>query len=91
LPAINFVAEVSKDVNLALGQFAVPVGLGLGFGLGCAVSSGLPKANAQSDEAVRLLRSIDERLRQISRNVENLDRNIERVRDWDAIRVRVRQ
>lgn len=74
-----------------LGSLLFLLGLGLGFRLGCAVSSGLPKANAQSDEAVRLLRSIDERLRQISRNVENLDRNIDRVRDWDAIRVRVRQ
>jgi hypothetical protein len=74
-----------------LGSLLFLLGLGLGFGLGCAISNGLPKANAQSDEAVRLLRSIDERLRQISRNVENLDRNIDRVRDWDAIRVRVRQ
>ena len=66
-------------------------GLGIGLGLGYAIGSVLPLASAQSDETVRLLRSIDERLRQISRNVENLDRNIDRVRDWDAIRVRVRQ
>ncbi|MFA0751916.1 MAG: hypothetical protein SLRJCFUN_002319 [Candidatus Fervidibacter sp.] len=74
-----------------LGSLLFLLGLGIGLGLGYTIGSGLPIASAQSDETVRLLRSIDERLRQISRNVENLDRNIDRVRDWDAIRVRVRQ
>ncbi len=74
-----------------LGSLLFLLGLGIGLGLGYIVGNGLPVASAQSDETVRLLRSIDERLRQISRNVENLDRNIDRVRDWDALRVRVRQ
>ncbi|MFA0731284.1 MAG: hypothetical protein LKKZDAJK_002579 [Candidatus Fervidibacter sp.] len=74
-----------------LGSLLFLLGLGIGLGLGYTIGSGLPIASAQGDETVRLLRSIDERLRQISRNVENLDRNIDRVRDWDAIRVRVRQ
>ncbi|MFA0758982.1 MAG: hypothetical protein PVTTEEND_000334 [Candidatus Fervidibacter sp.] len=74
-----------------LGSLLFLLGLGIGLGLGYTVGNGLPVASAQSDETVRLLRSIDERLRQISRNVENLDRNIDRVRDWDALRVRVRQ
>lgn len=74
-----------------LGSLLFLLGLGLGFGMGYAIGDGLPKASAQNNEVVRLLRSIEERLQKISRNVENLDRNIDRVRDWDALRVRVRQ
>ncbi|GBC98543.1 hypothetical protein HRbin17_01056 [bacterium HR17] len=67
------------------------LGVALGFGLGRALNTSLPHAVAQSDESTRLLRSIEQHLRHISRSVENIDRNFDRVRDWDAVRVRVRQ
>lgn len=60
----------------------------LGVGLGWLLRGMMPAAFAQTDEKVRLLRSIDERLKEIAKNVKNLDYNLDRVRDWDALRVR---
>lgn len=53
-----------------LGSLLFLSGLRIGLGLGYTIGSRLPIASAQGDETVRLLHSIDERLRQISHNGE---------------------
>lgn len=67
----------------------------LGSGLGWILRGAMAVASAQSDNVVRLLRSIDSRLERIdsrleriNRNTDDLSRNFDKVRDWDVIRVR---
>ncbi len=65
------------------------LGLLLGFWAGLTVFKAMPTASAQSNEVVRLLRSIDSRLERIQRSTDDLSRNFDRVRDWNALRVRL--
>ncbi|MCS7224034.1 MAG: hypothetical protein NZ959_05695 [Armatimonadetes bacterium] len=67
-----------------MGVLLFVAGLLVGFLL-----SSLPvRVGAQSDEAVRLLRSIDERLRRIHLNTDELAYRFNYVRDGYALRVR---
>ncbi len=72
-----------------LGSLLFLLGLSLGLGVGLNFSKAMPTASAQSDEAVRLLRSIDIRLERIQRNTYDLSRSFDRGRDWNALRVKL--